>query len=550
MAAVISKIYPGGQFDVIEDVHEGDVILEWNGVGLSGKTHEEVQRIVNDTPTDAELELVLRCPPPSVLLPLLRLDDDDDSPLCESNHLQQKDRRDHQHQQQGTQQPRVGFVNCSAGDRREAGGRGHLSFTGQQRGESLLAVGPHQQRAASNFVQRQFVACDSGVKGSERLFLRNSKEGIIDNKRGVGIGNGCLRNGALLRDHRSNDGMPPPPSHQFSEQVSTPSSSNSLGSSSSATAAASFSASPADGASINDPMKALLFQKDNNDGYCVDDSQQRSTTDLPSSLSSSQRSHGTPSTKSSCSNHSPKRRYRRVPCLKVVWKTKEEFYGKLQLQICYDVKAEILYVIVLRAKGLTCPRADGDTRPDPFVKCRLLPDKTSDTTRKTKFIRRTGSPEWKQTMVYPKLPILVMRMRRLECVVWHHNKVRANEYLGEILLDLSDSRILDEQPRWYRLRNGTLPIPSNKIIFGSDKKRILINHHTNPFHVLDKRLFGSNVSLTQRLNQQTGIVGMSTLSQQSKHGARVSIFPASNIAAHPLLSKYGCHGTASMCVLM
>jgi hypothetical protein len=38
----------------------GDVILEWNGIPLSGKTHEEVQNMVRDTPNDAELEIVVR----------------------------------------------------------------------------------------------------------------------------------------------------------------------------------------------------------------------------------------------------------------------------------------------------------------------------------------------------------------------------------------------------------------------------------------------------------------------------------------------------------
>jgi hypothetical protein len=40
-------------------------------------------------------------------------------------------------------------------------------------------------------------------------------------------------------------------------------------------------------------------------------------------------------------------------------------------------------------------------------------------------------------MVYPKMPFFVLKMKRLECVVWHRNKTRHNDYLGEVLLDLS-----------------------------------------------------------------------------------------------------------------
>lgn len=47
--------------------------------------------------------------------------------------------------------------------------------------------------------------------------------------------------------------------------------------------------------------------------------------------------------------------------------------GQVELQCCYDSQANILYVTVIRAKGLYTLREDGDTRPDPFVKVYLLP---------------------------------------------------------------------------------------------------------------------------------------------------------------------------------
>lgn len=51
----------------------------------------------------------------------------------------------------------------------------------------------------------------------------------------------------------------------------------------------------------------------------------------------------------------------------------EQPMGEVQLQICYDSQAGILYVTVLRARGLHTVREDGDTRPDPFIKVYLLP---------------------------------------------------------------------------------------------------------------------------------------------------------------------------------
>lgn len=47
--------------------------------------------------------------------------------------------------------------------------------------------------------------------------------------------------------------------------------------------------------------------------------------------------------------------------------------GEVQLQICYDSQAGILYVTVLRARGLHTVLEDGDTRPDSFIKVYLLP---------------------------------------------------------------------------------------------------------------------------------------------------------------------------------
>jgi hypothetical protein len=42
-----------------------------------------------------------------------------------------------------------------------------------------------------------------------------------------------------------------------------------------------------------------------------------------------------------------------------------------QLQICYDMKAEILYVTIIEAQNLM--NLSNGQFPDPFVKCYLLP---------------------------------------------------------------------------------------------------------------------------------------------------------------------------------
>ena len=49
--------------------------------------------------------------------------------------------------------------------------------------------------------------------------------------------------------------------------------------------------------------------------------------------------------------------------------------GQVQLLSCYDSRAHILYVTILRARKLQTRRPNGDARPDPLVRCILLPGK-------------------------------------------------------------------------------------------------------------------------------------------------------------------------------
>ncbi|KAF2359362.1 C2 domain [Trinorchestia longiramus] len=111
--------------------------------------------------------------------------------------------------------------------------------------------------------------------------------------------------------------------------------------------------------------------------------------------------------------------------------------AEVQLLICHDVVAQILYVTVLRARNLLTLREDGDTRPDPFIKVYLLPGRSLENQRRTRHFQRTSSPEWNQTMVYPNLHQSDLKKRYLEVTAWNYDQHRPNEFLGEVVLDLS-----------------------------------------------------------------------------------------------------------------
>ncbi|XP_023220712.1 uncharacterized protein LOC111622542 isoform X1 [Centruroides sculpturatus] len=58
MGAYVAKVCPGGVVETLGEVKEGNQVLEWNGVPLTGKTYEEVQKIISVTAD--EVEIVIR----------------------------------------------------------------------------------------------------------------------------------------------------------------------------------------------------------------------------------------------------------------------------------------------------------------------------------------------------------------------------------------------------------------------------------------------------------------------------------------------------------
>lgn len=73
--------------------------------------------------------------------------------------------------------------------------------------------------------------------------------------------------------------------------------------------------------------------------------------------------------------------------------------GQVQLLSCYDSRAHILYVTIIRARKLQTRRPNGDARPDPLVRCVLLPGRKAENERRTRYLSLTSDPEWHQTMV-------------------------------------------------------------------------------------------------------------------------------------------------------
>jgi hypothetical protein len=73
--------------------------------------------------------------------------------------------------------------------------------------------------------------------------------------------------------------------------------------------------------------------------------------------------------------------------------------------------------------------------------------------RRTKTLVNTCSPQWNQSFVYPGIRPTDLRSRVLEVTVWDYDRFGANEFLGEVCLDLGSMLTTgqDVEPVWHSL---------------------------------------------------------------------------------------------------
>ncbi|XP_022257304.1 regulating synaptic membrane exocytosis protein 1-like [Limulus polyphemus] len=122
--------------------------------------------------------------------------------------------------------------------------------------------------------------------------------------------------------------------------------------------------------------------------------------------------------------------------------------GRLQLKLWYNLQALQLIVTIICATELATRR--GKLMPNPYAKVFLLPDKSEKSKRRTKTLSNTNEPRWNQTFVYSPLRQLDLKTRALQIRVWDYDCYGANDFLGEVLIDLS-LITLDNKGHWYSL---------------------------------------------------------------------------------------------------
>nr|XP_045614220.1 uncharacterized protein LOC123768007 [Procambarus clarkii] len=425
LGAYIVRLHPGGVADVMGQLKEGDLILEWNGVTLIDRTYEEVQAIVAQSVDDAEVEIVVRSdinmitgerlkppssssrsgsnahsshtyPSPSFHSPRRRPDFPTDDPLDINGNRSTFDglvvNTTRNSSQENLSMNENRFTESDGG---LTGGKSEdSSLTDSPRARSTSRPRPQGNNSSSSPSDTRGTSQIS--PGIERPTTRHSSRDGVHSASSASI---ITHGGIPLRSHSS-------PERRCSNGAGT------------------------SGGGGSHVLEEEV--RGGGGGVAVSSPPQHPN------LSNRRRSNSRNNVKESGVAAS-----KGVPAAQM---------GEVLLQVCYDSRACILYVTVIQARSIYTLRDDGDTRPDPFVKVYLLPGRSVENQRRTRYLTRTSRPEWNQTMVYPNLRPADLSKRYLEVTAWNYQANKPNEFLGEIVLNLSESTLLDEKSRWYQLQ--------------------------------------------------------------------------------------------------
>ncbi|XP_075236829.1 rab3 interacting molecule isoform X6 [Lycorma delicatula] len=122
--------------------------------------------------------------------------------------------------------------------------------------------------------------------------------------------------------------------------------------------------------------------------------------------------------------------------------------GRVQVKLWFDAGALRLVVTLVCAAGLV-PRSNGSPR-NPYAKLYLLPDRSEKSKRRTKTLASTNDPKWNQNFIYTSIRRADLKLRIVEITVWDYVRYGANDFLGEVLVELSVA-LLDNEPNWFQL---------------------------------------------------------------------------------------------------
>ncbi|KAM7292867.1 regulating synaptic membrane exocytosis protein 2 [Ixodes scapularis] len=122
--------------------------------------------------------------------------------------------------------------------------------------------------------------------------------------------------------------------------------------------------------------------------------------------------------------------------------------GRIRIKLEYNAQTLQLVVVIICATELP-PKTNGQPR-NPYVKMVLLQDRSEKSKRRTRTLAGTNEPRWNQRFSYSPLRKSDLINRALEVTVWDYDRYGANDFLGEIVLELATANLHGEA-EWYPL---------------------------------------------------------------------------------------------------
>ncbi|XP_039295494.1 regulating synaptic membrane exocytosis protein 2 isoform X2 [Nilaparvata lugens] len=151
--------------------------------------------------------------------------------------------------------------------------------------------------------------------------------------------------------------------------------------------------------------------------------------------------------------------------------------GRVQVKLWFDSGALQLVVTLVCAAGLV-PRSNGSPR-NPYAKLYLLPDRSEKSKRRTKTLANTNDPKWNQSFIYTSVRRADLKLRIVEVTVWDYVRFGANDFLGEVLVELSVA-LLDNEPDWFHLGPHEVVYPPHGVMDDGDLALTPTDHLSPP----------------------------------------------------------------------
>ncbi|XP_030244243.1 regulating synaptic membrane exocytosis protein 2 isoform X15 [Drosophila navojoa] len=400
--AIVEKVKRGSVADVEGCIRPGDEIIEWNGRSLHSKSADEVYDIIDESRLDAQVELIVGR---SLLLPASGAGSVDSggssnvspSSACSGSGSSVTRRS-------SANFPHSGLASSIAASAVVSSGGRYL----QRKAPGVEALELHRDKPSVLITS----------PGSPDLHTGGSNNGR--RHRGAGIGSCSQQTQRLEASSHNHSNSYSYSSHSHSHSSSGSNSNSGSSSNSSATVAASSGVHCATTAGHHH--------------HCHTTAASPPSHALP---------HPHPHSHSHAHAHSHHGHGMGVTTQPI------PIEGRLQLKLGYDQTTLQLIVTLVCATGLSL-RQSGAGR-NPYAKVFLLPDRSQKSKRRTKTVGTTCEPRWGQTFFYSGLRRSDLNGRQLEVTLWDYVRYGANDFIGEVVIDLAH-HVLDDEAEWYQLQ--------------------------------------------------------------------------------------------------